>query len=231
MNEFKIMINSSPRSGTAWLQTCIVNALGLSLKQENLDHEWYDRHLSRSNTPEMLLGKFPNGVVQSTIIRNPLDIIPSIITKTYGGLGNTVTLGISMPHEYTQMPSKINFINGQIKVAKKYVEYTTKNVDNLFAFTFEDVTKDVQSVVDRIFKELELDIVSLGDVNKLIELAKENIETFKYEHPGHNNPLPIEQKPDIYYEIKDMVRHGEGFDHLMYLYDQCVDKINDRWKK
>lgn len=234
MNDFKIMINSSPRSGSAWLQSNLMNAMFEIIK--NKDQDFKENFLSRTHTPEMLLGMFPANILQTTIIRNPLDIIPSIITKTYGGLGSTVSLGINMPHEMKQIPEDDHFIDGQVKVAKKYLENTLKNFDNLHAFTFEDVTQNMQFVVDTFVKELGLSHIELNSNEILMTRAKNNIETFNYGHPGYSNAVPVEEKPEVYYRIKEKVEKSKSVASLTDLYQSVLyeikfkkDKQDKKW--
>ena len=81
MDKIRIIINSCPRSGHAWLQTVLMDSLGRR-PEINFD-DIHDNFITRANTPAMLLGKFDNAI-QTTILRDPATIIPSIVTKTMG---------------------------------------------------------------------------------------------------------------------------------------------------
>lgn len=223
------MINSSPRSGSAWMQYAISYYMGSMFNDQ--EKYSFENFLSRTHTPEMLLGVFPENTIQTIIIRNPLDIIPSIITKTYGGLGDTVSLGVNMPHEMKHIPEDSHFIDGQIKVAKKYFENTLKNFDNLYAFTFEDVIENFQFVLNTFLTKFNLPDIEVHEKNIIMPLARRSIETFDYGHPGYSNALPVNEKPEVYYRIKEKVRNADGIDDLMEIYQSLINEINFKKQK
>jgi hypothetical protein len=52
----------------------------------------------RANSPITLLAKFEE-ITQITTLRDPIDLIPSSVTRAMHGLGDNIILGKSAPHE------------------------------------------------------------------------------------------------------------------------------------
>lgn len=224
IKNIKILINSAPRSGHTWLQY-------LLLKSVNFDNsismgEIHDQFIIRENVPVTLLAKFPD-VVQTTILRSPLDIIPSAVTKTMGGFGNTRTMSVSMPHEYNKLPSLEELVNGQFDVYKRWSGSISKNIKNLEAFTFDQVCKNPEFVVDRIMSNFEYQYFKIKneDIPVLLQEAQKQINQHDKGNPGFNNPLPIEKKPDVYYEALDIVKNNKKLQESIELFELAKDEI------
>ena len=59
----------------------------------------------------------------------------------------------------------------------------------------------------------------------LLKIAKDKIRQHDKGHIGYNNAIPIQTKPDIYYEIKDELNNFDKLDQLMSMYLDCKEKI------
>lgn len=226
----KVIINAPPRSGTAYFLFLIEYTFNQLFNIDNEHSPDIYRSTLRSHNPEMLLATFPKTTLQTSIIRNPLDLIPSIVTKTIGGLGNTVSLGKAMPHELDLIPPNDEFILGQIQVYSKYLEFALKNIDNLTLFTFEQITQEPDFVMDKILNKLNISKRIEYSLFELLNLADKYIVYHKLAEYGYNNPLPIPQdslikKPKIYYELKEQMLSVEETKPLMNLYDLVKQKI------
>ena len=224
MKSIRVLINSAPRSGHAWLQY-------LLLKSVNFDNsismgEVHDQFIIRENVPVALLATFPD-VVQTTVLRSPLEIIPSVVTKTIGGFGNTITMGVSMPHENNNLPSLEQLIEGEFNVYKRWSGSIIKNIKNLEAFTFDQVCNSPEFVVDKIMSNFEYEYFKVKDIDMptLLREARQRINQHDKGNPGFNNPLPIEKKPDIYYEALDIVKNHRRLQDSTKLFELAKEEI------
>lgn len=220
----KVVINSSPRSGHAWLQMVLHAATGYDHKVNMGDPDG-EKFIIRSNTPVMLLATFQD-IKQAVILRDPFDLIPSIITKTVGGLGNTVTSGIPMPHEMGKLPSLERLILDQVDVYKRYADGIRKNINNLYPYLFEEVTEDISSVV----KDLSGLDISNEKIPQLLTDSELRIRRVNLNDPGYNNAVPIAKKPDVYYQLKEMVLESKRTDEVLDIYLGCKDLILENRK-
>lgn len=218
MKDVRVLINSSPRSGHTWLQYLLFKSIDLDRSVSWGEIE--DRFIIRTNAPVVLLANFTD-VVQSTVVRNPIDIIPSIVTKTMGGLGSTVSSGIPMPHEYNNLPSLSKLVDDQFYIYKRWAGATIKNIDNLFAFTFDQMTNNPEFVVDYVMSNFDSPYTKLSNdkLKELMDEARRLINQHDKGDPGFNNPLPIEKKPDVYFEAKDLVLSNPRLQELLDLFE------------
>jgi hypothetical protein len=176
----------------------------------------------RSNVPLMLLGKFDD-MVQTTVLRSPFDIIPSIITKTVGGIGGVVSAGVALPPETNKIISIEHHIDSQYYVYEAWCYGIMKNIDNLLPFTFEQVTQDIEYVLKSIFNKFDIDHknISNNDLDRLIGVAKNKIRQHDKGHPGYNNAVPVIKKPDAYYEIQEELKKFRKNKELNEMYNEC----------
>ena len=215
----RILINSSPRSGHAWLQFVLAHYKGNS-SDIDLGDIGGDQFIVRANTPIMLLATFKD-ITQTVILRDPRQLIPSIVTKTMGGLGQTVTSGVAMPHEYNNLPSLDALIDEQFNVFRRYAIGIEENIERLVPFTFEQVTQDLSFVVKKLINYE----VPNSDIPDLVDLARKRIRQHNKGNVAYNNAVPVEKKPDIYYEIRDKVLSAERLDKCLGIYEKTKEVI------
>lgn len=227
MKDVRVLINSAPRSGHAWLQYLLV-------KSTNFDEsvsmgEIHDKFIVRENVPVALLSNFTD-IVQATILRDPLGIIPSVVTKTMGGFGNTRTLGVSMPHENNNLPSLEELVNGEFNVYKRWAGSITRNIENLEAFTFDQVCNNPEFVVDKIMSRFESDYfrVTNNNMSHLLKEARVGISQHDKGDPGFNNPLPVEKKPEVYYEALQIVKNHKRLSEANDLFELAKEAIHKK---
>ncbi len=226
MKDIRILVNASPRSGHTWLQY-------LLLKSVNFDRsismgEIENKFIIRTNAPVILLGNFDD-IIQTTVLRNPIDIIPSIITKTVGGLGNTIASGIAMPHEHNELPSLSMLVNDQFDVYKRWAGSTIKNIDNILAFTFDQITSNPEFVVNYVMSNFDYQYNKLSNdqLQQLMDEARRSINQHDKGHPAFNNPLPVDEKPEVYYEIKQLVESHSRLNEAIDLFHSANKTIID----
>lgn len=226
MKDIRVLINASPRSGHTWLQYLLLKSVDFDRSISMGEIE--DKFIIRTNAPVILLGEFKD-IVQTTVLRNPVDIIPSIVTKTMGGIGNTVASGIPMPHEYNNLPSLQRLVDDQFDVYRRWSGSTIKNIDNLFAFTFDQMTSNPEFVVDYVMSNFNLPYKKLSNsmLQDLMDEARKVINQHDKGHPAFNNPLPVDEKPEIYYEIKQLVESHTRLDEAMELFHFANKTIID----
>lgn len=176
----------------------------------------------RSNVPLMLLGQF-HDTIQTTILRSPFEIIPSIITKTVGGIGGVVSAGVALPPETNRTISIDHHIDSQYYVYEAWCYGIMNNIDNLLPFTFEQVTQDIEYVLQSIFNQFDIDHKNIdnNDIPRLLEVAKDKIRQHDKGHPGYNNAVPVVKKPDVYYEIQQELGKFKKTKQLNEIYNEC----------
>lgn len=230
MEKVKVIINSSPRSGHAWLQWLLLHSL--EQKNVHIGDISNDDFIIRTNAPVILLGRF-DGMVQTTILREPKDIIPSIITKTFGGFGNTIASSIAMPHEYNELPPKDVFVRDQIDVYHRWASGIQMNIENLIPFTFDQVTKDPNFTVETILSNFDRKYNAPNnlDLETLKEKAAMQISMHDKGNIGYNNAVPVDKKPDIYYELLDLTLADPRIQELDILYHQVSKSVVDRQER
>ena len=218
------MINSAPRSATTWLQFILYHHKITSLNINNIKYGpdiYSPAFIIRSHVPVTLLAKFDD-ITQTTILRDPLDLIPSIVTKTAGGLRDSVISGIPQPIErdYASLES---LIIDKFSVYKNYAHGIEKNIKNLKPFTFDQVTLNIEYVVKHLLG-LEADNKNIDNLKKS---AKKTIKVYDKGDLGLNNALPVDKKPDVYYKVKDMLLNNKGFDEIQKIYEDSKSLILD----
>lgn len=192
----KIVLNSAPRTGLAWMQFFLSESMQRMPNKENI---LQDNFIIRSHTPVMLLGKFDE-ITQCFVLRNPFDLIPSIVTKTMGGYGFTINNGKSMPNENLNNNIKL-LVSAQFDQYLSYSTSAIKNIDNIKPFTFEQITTDIDFVTKSILGSK----ISNESIPLLMKKALTKVISHDKGHPGYNNFLPVETKPEVYQTIKDML--------------------------
>lgn len=220
----RILINSAPRSATTWLQFILYHHKITSLNINNIKYGpdiYSPAFIIRSHVPVTLLAKFDD-ITQTTILRDPLDLIPSIVTKTAGGLRDSVISGIPQPIErdYANLES---LIMDKFTVYKNYAHGIEKNIKNLKPFTFDQVTLNIEYVVKHLLG-LEADNKNIDNLKKS---AKKTIKVYDKGDLGLNNALPVDKKPDVYYKVKDMLLNNKGFDEIQKIYEDSKSLILD----
>lgn len=230
MDRLRILINSSPRSGHTWLQYLLLNSLKNS-NDVNMGAT-VDDFIVRTNVPVILNATFKD-ILQVSILRNPQDLIPSIVTKTMGGLGNNITSGIPMPHEMINLPSLEKLVNDQFDIYKLWSNTMIDNLDKVMAFTFEQVTTDTEFVMNSIMKNFNVDysIVLNKNIPLSIEHARRRIIQHDKGEIGFNNPVPVDKKPDVYYSIKEIVDNHKLLKPTLEIHEQYSSLIKEQQLK
>lgn len=207
----KIILNSAPRTGLAWLQFVLSESMP---KMENKSNVVADNFIVRSHVPVMLLGNF-NDITQCFVLRSPLDLISSIVTKTMGGYGFTINNGKSMPNENINNNIKL-LIDAQFDQYILYSSCATKNIDNIMPFTFEQVTKDINYVTKNILNAN----ISNELIPELMKKSMSKVIVHDKGHPGYNNFLPTENKPEVYETIKSMLKENKKMIEMQEVYEE-----------
>lgn len=202
----QIIINSMPRSGSTWAQYLLAksinrkdgNPVDSDIQSVNTSPIPGDNNfVMRSNNIIGLYGKY-DPIKQVTILRSPQDVIPSVITKTYGGAGDTVSNGVVIPAEIPDF-NMDEHIYAQIQIYKGYAKAALDNFKNLNVFTFDQVTSDINFFTEVMLgKSLSL---NNEDYDQFLQKAKKEIRVHSLSHPGYTNAVP-EEKPKIYNKAK-----------------------------
>jgi len=182
-----------------------------------------DDFVIKINSPITMFAKFED-IKQIFILRKPEDLIPSIITKTLGGLSQNISAGVPMPHEDIDISIE-KLIKDQCYNYTRYIYGLEKNIHNLIPFTFEQVTNDINFITKNV-----LNIETKENYNILIEEAKINPRFYNKNDIGYFNAFPVEKKPDIYYEIKEKILKN-NFDEYIDMYNLSLKLIENYQKE
>lgn len=215
----KIIINAFPRSGSAWLQFLIhshkIDTFKSAQWSGNIKANSF---VIRMHSPVTLLGQF-DGISQISILRDPVDAIASVITKALAGFGTKVVGGIPLPAEHeTLHPTQL--ILEHLDVYENYMYAIEKNIDSLKVFTFEQITTDIEFVIKEILNEN----ADNKQIPFLMKSAKQMVRTFTNEAAA-NNALPVDKKPESYYDIKEQIFKSSRFDTVNKMYLDCKNTI------
>jgi hypothetical protein len=232
----QIIINSMPRSGSTWAQYLLAksinrkdgNPIDSDIQSINTSPIPGDNNfVMRSNNIIGLYGNY-DPIKQVTIVRSPQDVIPSVITKTYGGAGDTVSNGVVIPAELPNF-NMDEHIYAQIQIYKGYAKATLDNFKNLNVFTFNQVTSDIQLFTEVMLgKELS---IPNEDSNKFLEKAKKEIRVHPLSHAGYTNAVP-EEKPKIYHKAKLFFTIKENLEKENFLeISEMYNEINSLCKQ
>ena len=170
-----------PRSGSTWAQYLLaksINRRGGSPLDSSINTintspipSFDNNFVSRSNNIMGLYGIY-DIIKQVTIVRNPKDVIASVITKTYGGAGDTVSNGVVIPAEIPDF-NMDEHIYAQIQIYKGYANATLDNFKNLNVFTFNQVTEDINFFTEFMLGK-DLSLLN-EDSSKFLEKARKEI--------------------------------------------------------
>lgn len=215
----KIIINAFPRSGSAWLQFLIHSHKIDTFKSA----QWSgniktDSFVIRMHSPVTLLGQF-DGISQVCVLRDPVDAIASSVTKTLCGFSTRVVGGLPVPtDDQTLNPTQL--ILGSFDVYENYIYGMENNIKNLKLFTFEQITQDIEFTIKEIVNEK----ADNKQISSLMKSAEGMIKTFTTES-GSSNALPVKQKPESYYSIRDKITSNVRFRSINKMYLDCKNMI------
>lgn len=225
MINLKILITSAPRSGHAWF--------AYYLKRTLYHSKLIDKGnslIERNNYPLMLDGIF-NNAVQTTVWRRPDQVIPSNGTKFLGGLGINYSQGLVMPVELDQSGVTISgVVDEQIRQYMRWAEGLNNNLNNIVPFTFEQITQDPEMVCNFFIKYFNLNDINVNDFNFDDFFNSAYIDIFQHikVDKNYSNAMPVEEKPEVYYEIqKEMVKHNK-YHFALSKYEETLNNIKHR---
>lgn len=244
----RVLIVAPPRSAT----TTMFNHVRDSFFHTDYDSadpreagEWSQRDswVIVSHEPILLLADI-DSTVTSTVVRNPIDFLASIITKHAYGFGDATIVGrpeIVEEHMRRIIENKDAWLEEEIHqesmMWEGYTSHTNKRVGSIIPFTFEQVTNNILTVIQNIHEETAKIDPNRGPVRLRTpeEIAETEAEWRKQQlkdinqSSGATNGFPIE-KPAEYYEIKDAIVKFDRVKRLIDLYDDTIDKIHTRQK-
>lgn len=214
----QILINSMPRSATTWLMLVLSDKISPGVRMNNSATP-SEEFVIKTHTPSALWGKYDT-FTQVNIVRDPIDIISSVITKNFGGIGSTVANGVAISSENPVMDIDSHIVS-ELQTYTGYAEGALQNLDRLQLFTFEQVTQDIEHV-SRILLGDHM-VIPNTQLPSLLTSAARRIRVHKLAEPGYNNGTPCD-KPAIYHEVKDKLRRHNTLG-VYKLYDELKKVI------
>jgi len=202
-----------PRSATTWLMLVLSDKISPGVRMNNSATP-SEEFVIKTHTPSALWGKYDT-FTQVNIVRDPIDIIASVITKNFGGIGNTVANGTAISSENPVMDIDSHIVS-EIQTYTGYAEGAIQNTDRLKIFTFEQVTQDIEYVSKVLLGDHM--VIYNKELPNLLASASRRIRVHKLSEPGYNNGTPCD-KPAIYHEIKDKLKRHNTLG-VYKLYDE-----------
>jgi hypothetical protein len=186
-----IYINSYPRSGSTFIETCLNAMYG--------DHNGHDILLDTPakvlHSPELLLENL-EGIAQVTIIRDPAECISSFMIKDIGFM-------LKVPN-VNEVEKFNRYIESKIEYYVKYIDAIKSNIKNLMVLDFEDIKKDSQFQLIKIseFAGLKYN----GDISEIVSGSMRYLKS-NSEYNQFHNSIPI-KKSKSYQEYIDYINYN-----------------------
>lgn len=243
----RIIINSPPRAAN----TYFFNHLRDSFFHNDFDHanpreagEWSQRDswVIICHEPLLFLADIPS-VVQTTVLRNPVDFLSSIINKHSYGFGDKTIVGkpnIVEEHIEQILKDKDGWLNENLHqesmMWEGYTYNARKAIDRIYPFTFEQVTNNIIPVIQTLHDAVaeadpSRDPVRIRTPQEIAMFDNFQNDYLMKNDPGHakgaTNSLPVEKEAS-YYEIRKAVEQFERMPRLMDLYNDTLEKTLKR---
>ena len=228
----KILLNSYPRTGMSFLGNLLRVAFKRNLSDEYGEYSNREDFFLWSHTPVMLLGKF-DGIAQITIVRDPIEVIPSLAAKLDSGIGLSVhdsQITYHNPHkesfesyeEYVQ-----HTITSMSDEFLSYLENTLNNFDDLIVVSFDDVVNDTKKTIDFIMDSVKQDFTELSESEILIinDIYYNQCQEEDESIPVAARRMPVTEKPQEYYDFKDALLKSDKIDKLVDAYGKIQERI------
>lgn len=183
-----IMLDSVPRCGNRWLNSVVNSAFPTAFQR------WGYLHRHNHETFYNSLNKFDTIV---SILRNPLDSLASSLYT----------------FSYTNDEAIIIDIQGTINILKEI----KNNKENILLLTFEEITQNVNSVLQKISSRINLDPLPVDENLVREKLEKDSFGTF-YSVPINNTEQINECKTTLLQE-----KFKPYMDEANSLYNELIE--------
>lgn len=184
-----IYVNSYPRSGSTFTETCL-NFMYMSNEHEIV----LDTPAKLLHSPELLLENL-QGILQVSIIRNPAHAISSFMIKDIYEL--KITPNIQSENFKKYVESKVDYY-------KQYIDALKINSSNLLIIDFELIKNDIKGQLSIISNLVDRKMNMT--IDESIEKSKEYLlNTSTYNQLS--NSLPIE-KPKLYFDYFNYIENN-----------------------
>lgn len=214
----KIFTNSYPRSGASTFMNALRGATR-HLRPDFLDELYNQEHwINKNHNPVIFLGTYPEDVVPSIIIKDPLDAITSNSFRwSKGHTGNVVHGSIIIDKNQirndTELdPRLIELINHQMDQYLSYLYCYMQNPERVVAFTYEQIQESPIDCIKNLmhFAGLNPEDINPGPVNFFMA----------------NPDQPTGEKTEMYYNIRRYIEENPRFAYVIEKYNEAITYVN-----
>ena len=238
----KIAITTMPRSGSSYYAKLLRMMYTEVNPGRSREGEWSqdDSWVIKVHEPILLLANVPE-MVQTMILRNPVDNVASIVNKSSYGFGASTIIGrpeIVEDNIKRLLDDKQKWINEAIfQELHMWMGYTynmMKNIDNIIPYTFEQLVEKENEVLTSFTYEIgQENLVEIPTVdsikNEKNNWSQELLHDINHSS-GSANLLPI-KKSEMYEEIKNSVISNKYIDEAWSMYKEAIGLIETRQSK
>ena len=235
----KIAITTMPRSGSSYYARLLRMTYTENNPGRSREGEWSqdDSWVIKVHEPILLMANVPN-MVQTTILRNPVDNVSSIINKSSFGFGGSTIIGrpeIVEDNIKRMLEDKQRWLNEAIfQEMHMWMGYThnmINNIDNVIPYTFEQLTQEDHWVLTSFIKQLDIvdsiRILSPKDIEDEKIRWSEELKNDINHSSGSANLLPV-TKSEMYEEIKNSVLQNSFLSEASAMYTEAMAAIDKR---
>jgi hypothetical protein len=230
----KIVINSNPRTGISRLLEFVRIAYNRTNKKDYGEYSNRKDFVIWTHVPVMLLSNFDD-ILQITIVRNPDDVIASICNKLDSGVGLDVHDNQIAYHNpnLNLFKDRSEYISHTVNSASleylSYLENIKNNFDNLLVFSFEQITQDIDLVINKIAQYFNEEYKSFTkeETLKITDIVHEKWKREEHKLFLLSNRGPIQTKSKSYYEFKKCFIDTEIRNQLYKSYNEILKQIKN----
>jgi hypothetical protein len=231
----KIVVNAHPRTGMSRLLNYLRVSYDRTNNESNGEYSNRDNFILWTHLPAMLLGNFDNKLLQTTIVRKPDDLIPSICDKLDSGIGLDVHDSQITYHNNNRdlFDNYFDYVNHSVNTSSleylSYLDNTLNNFDNLLVFSFEDVINKVERVVGKINKSFEetYKILTSKEIQHIDGVVHKKWKEEEGERLIRANRGPTNSKEQSYYVFKENFLNNKFRSELNDKYYTVLEKIEN----
>ena len=235
----KIAITTMPRSGSSYYSIILRMAYTEKNPGRSREGEWSqeDSWVIKVHEPILLLANIPD-MIQTTILRNPIDNIASIVNKSSYGFGGSTIIGrpeIIEDNIKRLTDDKNRWITEAVfQETHMWMGYThnlIKNINGLIPYTFEQLVGNEYGLLKSISSEINNPEYFTMPTKEQMELDKagwkRDLANDINHTSGSANLLPT-AKSEMYEEIKQSVIDSKYIQEALGMYSVALDAVDKR---
>jgi hypothetical protein len=219
MHTKDILLNGMFRCANTYLSLAFVEAVKKNISDEyDFNTKWHI-HNHTHNASLLKLNDPDNETIHFVIFRNPEQLIPSVFMFHYSS-------------EEVKDLSDLEFQQKIRNACSEYHKYLKYQIKYWYAdvILFDDIVNNIDVVLERILKSIEIEYVNKIDVDK-VKADLLNIDEQRYTDPENfyrNYHLPREEKyPELKNKVLNTFKTMPEFNLLMNEYKEIEKRAKE----